>query len=116
MPGIDVTRIEDSAGAEVTGGKVQQQRVIMPSSRHSVLAKAARYRSEPDRVRILVHEPLVAVVHGLHADHSVRQMGERLVCSCERFGRGQVQCAHVLVVEHYLSSAPANSTVTVLRR
>jgi hypothetical protein len=77
----------------------QQHRVVMPSSRQSVLAKAARYRSEPERVKILCDEPLLAVVDGLHAEHTVTGNGNQLVCSCERFRRGEAVCAHVLAVE-----------------
>jgi hypothetical protein len=73
--------------------------VIMPSAHHSVVAKARRYRAEPERVDILATEPLVAIVHGLHADHTVRHTEQGLVCSCERFGRGKGVCAHVLAVE-----------------
>ena len=75
-----------------------QQRVRMPSAHHSVIAKARRYRAEPERVEILVDKPLLAIVHGLHADHTVRQTESGLICSCERFGRSQGVCAHVLVV------------------
>jgi hypothetical protein len=31
--------------------------ITMPSARHSVLAKARRYREEPDRVEVLANEP-----------------------------------------------------------
>jgi hypothetical protein len=100
MAGIGERTIEDHVDADTTSTPpVRHQRVIMPSSRHSVLAKAARYRTEPDRVDILVREPLVAVVHGLHAEHTVRQTGQGLVCTCERFGRGESTCAHVLAVD-----------------
>jgi len=104
MAGINERAIEDHDGAStMTAAPARQQRVIMPSSRHSMLAKAARYRAEPDRVDILATEPLVAVVHGLHADHTVRQNGQGLVCTCERFRRGEGTCAHVLAVEHQRS-------------
>jgi nucleotide-binding universal stress UspA family protein len=81
----------------------------MPSTRHSVLAKARRYRAEPERVDILVDEPLVATVHGLHADHTVRHTEQGLVCSCERFRRGEGVCAHVLAVEQRPSTSAANA-------
>jgi hypothetical protein len=73
--------------------------VTMPSAHHSVVAKARRYRTEPERVDVVAAEPLVAIVHGLHADHTVRHTERGLVCSCERFRRGQSVCAHVLAVE-----------------
>jgi hypothetical protein len=104
MSGSHERAIEDHDGsATIAAAPGRQQRVIMPSARHSVLAKAARYRTEPDRVDILASDPLVAVVHGLHADHTVRQTGQGLVCTCERFRRGEGTCAHVLAVEHQRS-------------
>jgi len=110
MAGIEETSLEDQVdAATIAAAPARHQRVIMPSSRHSVVAKAARYRAEPDRVEILVSESLVAVVHGLHADHTVRQSGQGLVCSCERFARGDGPCAHVLAVEQHRSTAAANS-------
>jgi SWIM zinc finger len=100
MAGIDGRAIGDQVDAgTITATPARHQRVIMPSSRHSVLAKAARYRAEPHRVDVIVSEPLVAVVHGLHADHTVRQTGQGLVCTCERFRHGGGTCAHVLAVE-----------------
>jgi hypothetical protein len=80
-------------------------RVKMASARHSVVAKARRYRAEPERVEIVAVEPLLATVHGLHADHTVRQTEGGLICSCERFGRAEGVCAHVLVVEPHLSTS-----------
>jgi hypothetical protein len=110
MTGTKETALADHVNADaIAAAPVQPLRIIMPSSRHSVLAKAARYRSEPERVNVLVAEPLVAVVHGLHADHTVRQTGQELVCSCDRFRRGEGQCAHVLAVEHHRWTAAAIS-------
>src|SRR5690349_5860704 len=72
MPGINKRAIADHLDpSTIAAAPLRQERVIMPSSRHSVLAKAARYRTEPHRVQILVSEPLVALVHGLHAEHTV---------------------------------------------
>jgi hypothetical protein len=111
MPGTtSTTRHEvgvDSDGISPTPA----HRVEMPSSRHSVLAKAARYRSEPERVKILSDEPLVALVHGLHAEHTVADKGNRLVCSCERFRRGEPVCAHVLAVEERRSKSAGNANL-----
>jgi hypothetical protein len=84
--------------------------VIMPSAHHSVVAKARRYRSEPERVDIVAAEPLVAIVHGLHADHTVRHTEQDLVCSCERFRGGHGVCAHVLAVEHRRSRSAGNTS------
>jgi hypothetical protein len=102
MTGARETTVEQHVDTDSIGpAEVQPLHVIMPSSRHSILAKAARYRSEPDRVNVLIAEPLMAVVHGLHAEHTVRQTDRGLVCSCDRFRRGEGACAHVLEVEHH---------------
>jgi HAD superfamily hydrolase (TIGR01509 family) len=112
MAAINERAIEDHVDpGTIAAAPVRQERVVMPSSRHSVLAKAARYRTEPHRVGILVSEPLVAVVHGLHAEHTVRESVQGLVCTCERFERGESTCAHVLVVEHQRSLAASNAAV-----
>src|SRR5919205_135046 len=87
----------------------RHHRVTMPSAHHSVVAKARRYRAEPERVDILADEPLVAIVHGLHADHTVRHTEQGLVCSCERFQRGEGVCAHVLVMEQRRSPSASNA-------
>jgi nucleotide-binding universal stress UspA family protein len=86
----------------------------MPSTRHSVLAKARRYRAEPERVDIIVDEPLLAIVHGLHADHTVRHTDQGLVCSCERFRRGEGVCAHVLAVEQHGSTSAEHAALADL--
>jgi hypothetical protein len=106
MAGTQETALEDRIEMHTIGAApAQPSGVSMPSYRHSILAKAARYRSEPERVNVLIAEPLVAVVHGLHAEHTVRQTAYGLVCSCERFRRGETPCAHVLAVEHHRSTA-----------
>jgi hypothetical protein len=99
MPAIPPTTQEQLAVDSDESTPTPHFRVVMPSARHSVLAKAARYRSEPERVKILSDEPLFAIVHGLHAEHTVQEHGHRLVCSCERFRRDEGVCAHVLAVE-----------------
>ena len=45
--------------------------IVMPSGRHSVLAKARRYRDEPDRLMLVADDPLTVVINGFHADHTV---------------------------------------------
>jgi len=73
-------------------------KVVMPSQRHGVLAKARRYREEPDRLLLVATEPLTVVVNGFHATHTVLSTRTGLICSCDRFRRGD-ECAHVLAVE-----------------
>src|SRR5919199_3434860 len=97
----------DARSRRATTGR--RHRVTMPSAHHSVVAKARRYRAEPERVDIVADDPLVAIVHGLHADHTVRHTEQGLVCSCERFRRGQGVCAHVLAAEQRPSTSAANA-------
>jgi nucleotide-binding universal stress UspA family protein len=98
---------DDTRSPGATTGR--HQRVTMPSALHSVLAKARRYRAEPERVDIVADEPLVAIVHGLHADHTVSDIEQGLVCSCERFRRGEGVCAHVLAVEQRRFTSASNA-------
>jgi hypothetical protein len=109
MRGIQATTQEQVGVESDEISPTQRHRLVMPSSRHSVLAKAARYRSEPERVKVLSDEPLLAVVHGLHAEHTVADHGSGLICSCERFRRGEAVCAHVLAVEERRSMSAANT-------
>jgi hypothetical protein len=81
--------------------------VVMTSERHSVLAKARRYRDEPDRLLILTHSPLTVAVNGFHANHTVVCTSAGFVCSCERFRRGAGACGHVLAVEQRFGTAKA---------
>jgi hypothetical protein len=113
MPGVQATT-QDQVGVESDEtSPTQQHRVVMSSSRHSVLAKAARYRSEPERVKILSDEPLLAIVHGLHAEHTVTDDRGHLICSCERSRRGEAVCAHVLAVEERRSTSANTDLVEV---
>lgn len=108
MPGTQPTTHEQVGMDTDEYTPSRRHRIVMPSSRHSVLAKAARYRNEPERVTILSDQPLLAVVDGVHAKHTVTDRGDSLVCSCERFQRGEVACAHVLAVgeRRSMSTAP----------
>jgi SWIM zinc finger len=105
----EVIHMANSQDAAMTD---RHRGVTMPSAHHSVVAKARRYRSEPERVHILADDPLVAIVHGLHADHTVRHTVQGLACSCERFRRGQGVCAHVLAVEQRSHDVHAPSPAT----
>jgi hypothetical protein len=109
MSGIQATTEEQVRVDSDEISPTQRHRLVMPSSRHSVLAKAARYRSEPERVKVLSDEPLLAVVHGLHAEHTVADHGSGLSCSCERFRRGEAVCAHMLAVEERRSMSATNT-------
>ena len=115
MRGIEEAAAQEHAETHTVGAAPDRhRRVTMPSTRHSVLAKAGRYRTEPERVEIVVDEPLLAIVHGLHADHTVRHTEQGLVCSCERFRRGEGVCAHVLAVEQRRSTSAAKAAVADL--
>jgi hypothetical protein len=60
-------------------------------------------------VKILSDEPLLTVVHGLHTEHTVTDHNDRLVCSCERFRRGEAACAYVLAVEERRSMSTSST-------
>ena len=115
MRGIEEAAAQEHAETHTVGAAPDRhRRVTMPSTRHSVLAKAGRYRTEPERVEIVVDEPLLAIVHGLHADHTVRHSDQGLVCSCERFRRGEGVCAHVLAVEQHGSTSAEHAVLADL--
>jgi hypothetical protein len=78
--------------------------VVMPSQRLSAVAKARRYREEPDRLRLVVHTPLTVVVIGFHGLHTVVRTAAGLICSCQRGRRVGGACAHVLAVEQRFGS------------
>ena len=84
--------------------------VVMPSQRHSVLAKARRYRGEPDRLLHVTDNPLTLVINGFNANHTVVGTAHGLICSCERFRRGGGPCAHVLAVEQRFGASDGNMT------
>jgi hypothetical protein len=71
----------------------------MPSQQHSVIAKARRYREEPERLLLVASDPLTVVIDGFHGTHTVVRIRSGLICSCERFRRGGRSCAHTLAVE-----------------
>jgi hypothetical protein len=85
--------------------------IVMPSQQHSAVAKARRYREQPERLLLVATDPLTVVITGFHADHTVVRTSSGLICSCERFGRGGGACAHVLVVEHRFLNSDAESGV-----
>jgi SWIM zinc finger len=74
--------------------------IVMPSQQHSVVAKARRYREQPERLLLVTTDPLTVVIDGFHANHTVVRTGSGLICSCERFRSGGGPCAHVMAVEH----------------
>jgi nucleotide-binding universal stress UspA family protein len=84
--------------------------VVMPSQRHSVLAKARRYREESDRLLLVTDNPLTVVINGFHANHTVVRTVRGFICSCERFRRGAGPCAHVLAVEQRFGTSNGSMT------
>jgi nucleotide-binding universal stress UspA family protein len=84
--------------------------VVMPSQRHSAVAKARRYRDDPDRLLLVARHPLTVVINGFHANHTVVRTQRGLICSCERFRRGGGPCGHVLAVEQRFGSASGSTT------
>jgi nucleotide-binding universal stress UspA family protein len=82
--------------------------VAMPSQRHSVVAKARRYRDEPERLLLVTENPLTVVIDGFHGNHTVVRTNAGLICSCERFRHGGGPCGHVLAVEQRFVASPSS--------
>lgn len=78
---------------------------MLQSHLHSLIAKAHRYQSEPERFQLVLEEPFTVRVHGANGDHQVALHQGRLECDCDGFAqRGERICAHVLGVEHHFRS------------
>ena len=84
---------------------------MLQSHLHSLIAKAHRYQSEPERFELVGRDPLTVNVHGANGDHRVRLEDGLLRCDCDGFAnRGEGICAHVLGVEHHFpDDVPANA-------
>lgn len=75
---------------------------MMQSHLHSLIAKAHRYQSEPERFRLVGETPLTVNVRGANGDHEVRLVDGHLTCNCDGFERrAEGICPHVLGVEHH---------------
>ncbi len=75
---------------------------MLQSHLHSLIAKAHRYQSEPERFELVSQEPLSVDVHGANGDHRVVLRDGQLRCDCDGFAnRGEGICPHVLGVEHH---------------
>jgi hypothetical protein len=87
---------------------------MLQSHLHSLIAKAHRYQTEPERFeRLGADEPLRVKVHGANGDHEVVLEGGRLSCDCDGFAhRGERICAHVLGVEHHFRDQVPADAVT----
>jgi hypothetical protein len=83
--------------------------IVMPSQQYSAVAKARRYREQPERFVLVASDPLTVVINGFHANHTVVRTRSGLICSCERFRRGGGACAHVLVVEYRFLNSGSES-------
>jgi hypothetical protein len=86
---------------------------MLQSHLHSLIAKAHRYQTEPERFELVAEDPLSFHVHGANGEHKVVLRNDRLECDCDGFaGRGENICAHVLGVEHhYRDRLPPNSVI-----
>jgi SWIM zinc finger len=84
---------------------------MLQSHLHSLIAKAHRYQSEPERFQLDGQDPLTITVHGANGDHTVVLTEGKLKCDCDGFlGRGEGICPHVLAVEHHFrDQVPANA-------
>jgi hypothetical protein len=83
-----------------------EPRLVMPSQRHSIVAKARRYREETDRLQLVARDPLTVVINGFHSNHTVVGTARRFICSCERFRQDRA-CAHILAVEQRFAARDA---------
>ena len=86
---------------------------MLQSHLHSLIAKAHRYQTEPERFERIGQDPLQVRVHGANGDHQVVLNNGRLECDCDGFAhRGEGICAHVLGVEHHFKDElPQNAVV-----
>jgi hypothetical protein len=85
---------------------------MLQSHLYSLIAKAHRYQTEPERFQQLAADPLAVSVHGANGDHQVMLKDGHLVCDCDGFSyRGEQICAHVLGVEHHFRGAIPNDAV-----
>ena len=86
---------------------------MLQSHLHSLIAKAHRYQTEPERFELKSADPFQVNVHGANGEHQVTLQDNLLRCDCDGFAnRGEGICAHVLGVEHhYKDQLPENSVV-----
>lgn len=75
---------------------------MLQSHLHSLIAKAHRYQTEPERFERSNGQPFRVTVHGANGEHEVLLQEGHLECNCDGFShRGEGICAHVLGVEHH---------------
>jgi predicted nucleic acid-binding Zn finger protein len=86
---------------------------MLQSHLHSLIAKAHRYQTEPERFELVSEKPFQVHVNGANGEHEVVLKDGRLRCDCDGFlHRGEGICAHVLGVEHhYRKQLPENAVV-----
>lgn len=86
---------------------------MLQSHLHSLIAKAHRYESEPERFELVGNEPLAIAVHGTNGEHRVVLKDGRLTCDCDAFSfRGEGICPHVLGAEHHFRAHMPPGAVT----
>ena len=86
---------------------------MLQSHLHSLIAKAHRYQTEPERFELVAQEPLRVHVHGANGEHQVVLQEGQLRCDCDGFAqRGERICAHVLGVEHHFRDRVPADAVT----
>jgi SWIM zinc finger len=83
---------------------------MLQSHLHSLIAKAHRYETEPERFQRVSQDPFKVHVNGANGEHEVTLREGLLRCDCDGFAyRGEGICAHVLGVEHHFrDQLPAN--------
>ena len=86
---------------------------MLQSHLHSLIAKAHRYQTEPERFELVAQDPLRVNVHGANGEHQVVLQDGHLCCDCDGFAhRGERICAHVLGVEHHFRDRVPADAVT----
>ena len=86
---------------------------MLQSHLHSLISKAHRYQSEPERFQKVSDEPLSVDVHGANGEHRVVLQDGKLVCDCDGFAaRHEGICPHVLGVEHHFRDQVPPNAVT----
>jgi hypothetical protein len=66
---------------ETPGRSENASTLVMPSERHSVVAKARQYREEPERLLLIAENPLTVVINGFHGNYTVVRTKDGLICS-----------------------------------
>src|ERR1041385_4604735 len=77
-------------GQRYTSRQHGEERAMLQSHLHSLIAKAHRYQEEPERFERISEDPLRVSVHGTNGEHEVVLREGHLECDCDGFAhRGE---------------------------